>query len=99
MSITKESSDELNPGVRAPATQPASRAKRTAADHFALALATCGVGFFPIAPGTLGSLVGVALFLSIHRAADSVLVPYALAHHLFYFSVEAIQLSLMLVVI
>jgi phosphatidylglycerophosphatase A len=95
----KESSDELNPVLDVPATEPAPRAKRTAGDYFALALATCGVGFFPIAPGTLGSLVGVALFLSIHRAADSVLVPYALVHHLYYFTLESIQLALMLVVI
>jgi phosphatidylglycerophosphatase A len=95
----KESSDKMNPAVAVTATEPAPRAKRTAGDYFGLALATCGVGFFPIAPGTLGSLVGVALFLSIHRAADSVLVPYALAHHLYYFTLESIQLALMLVVI
>jgi phosphatidylglycerophosphatase A len=35
--------------------------------NLALALATCGVGYFPIAPGTWGSLVGVGLFFVLHR--------------------------------
>jgi phosphatidylglycerophosphatase A len=39
--------------------------RRTATDYLALALATCGVGYFPIAPGTLGALVGVALYLGV----------------------------------
>ena len=32
-------------------------------DYGALALATWGVGYLPLAPGTFGSLVGVGLFL------------------------------------
>jgi len=32
-------------------------------DYLALAIATCGVGYLPLAPGTFGSLVGVAIFL------------------------------------
>ncbi len=34
-------------------------------DYFALALTTCGVGYLPLAPGTWGSLVGVAVYLLI----------------------------------
>jgi len=37
--------------------------KRKLGDVFALAIATCGVGYLPIAPGTWGSLVAVAIFL------------------------------------
>lgn len=37
--------------------------KRTAKDYLALAIATCGVGYLPLAPGTWGSLVGVGLYL------------------------------------
>jgi phosphatidylglycerophosphatase A len=37
--------------------------RRTALDTLALALATCGVGYLPLAPGTWGSAVGVALYL------------------------------------
>jgi phosphatidylglycerophosphatase A len=66
----KESSDELNPPVvtaggfiaRAP------RGKRRASDYLALALATCGVGYLPLAPGTWGSLVGVGLWLFVRVA-------------------------------
>jgi phosphatidylglycerophosphatase A len=32
-------------------------------DYLALAIATCGVGYLPLAPGTFGSMVGVAIFL------------------------------------
>ena len=59
----KESSDELNPPVLVSANQIASRRRRTAGDYVALAIATCGVGYMPIAPGTWGSLVGVGLYM------------------------------------
>jgi phosphatidylglycerophosphatase A len=36
-------------------------------DYLALAIATCGVGYMPIAPGTFGSLVGVAIFWALTR--------------------------------
>src|SRR5438876_7510370 len=65
MSTVKESSDELNPSVAIPATEIAPRARRRVSDYLALAIATCGVGYFPIAPGTLGSLVGAAVYLSM----------------------------------
>ncbi len=63
MSI-KESSDELNPAV-ASATTAGSvpRPARSAIDYLALGIATCGVGYLPLAPGTWGSLVGVGLYL------------------------------------
>jgi len=32
-------------------------------DYLALSIATCGVGYSPLAPGTFGSLVGVGIFL------------------------------------
>ena len=38
-------------------------------DYLALAIATCGVGYAPVAPGTFGSLVGVAIFLLLPRIA------------------------------
>ena len=38
-------------------------------DYLALAIATCGVGYMPIAPGTFGSLVGVAIFWGLTRVA------------------------------
>lgn len=60
----KESSDELNPPVVTTGTVIArtSRAK-TVSDYFALAFATWGVGYSPLAPGTFGSAVGVGIYL------------------------------------
>jgi len=62
----KESSDELNPTVATSgAVAPVSRPARTIKDYLALALATCGVGYLPLAPGTWGSLLGVGVYLAI----------------------------------
>lgn len=36
-------------------------------DYLALSIATCGVGYLPLVPGTFGSLVGVGLFLLLVR--------------------------------
>ena len=69
----KESSDELNPAVTVSPSAVAPRQRRTGADCLALAIATCGVGYFPIAPGTLGSLVGVALYISVFAFGHQVL--------------------------
>ena len=41
-------------------------------DYVALGLATCGVGYIKLAPGTWGSLVGVGLYLSIRLAEFAV---------------------------
>lgn len=60
----KESSDELNPAVvTAEAVAALPRAARSAKDYLALAFATCGVGYLPLAPGTWGSLVGIGIYL------------------------------------
>ena len=37
-------------------------------DYLAVSIATCGVGYLPLAPGTFGSLVGVGIFLLLVRA-------------------------------
>lgn len=68
MSI-KESSDELNSPVATSATVVASpRPARSAKDYLALAIATCGVGYLPLAPGTWGSLVGLVLYYYLREA-------------------------------
>ncbi|MGH9871460.1 MAG: phosphatidylglycerophosphatase A family protein [Pyrinomonadaceae bacterium] len=56
----KESSDELNPPLVPGTAVP--RPARTAKDYLALAIATCGVGYLPLAPGTWGSLLAVAVY-------------------------------------
>ncbi|MGI8836504.1 MAG: phosphatidylglycerophosphatase A family protein [Pyrinomonadaceae bacterium] len=65
----KESSDELNPAV-AITEAPISRTRdaRSAKDYLALAIATCGVGYLPLAPGTWGSLMAVGFYLSLRLA-------------------------------
>lgn len=61
----KESSDELNPPVVTADAIPKPATRRSLKDYLALAIATCGVGYLPLAPGTWGSLVGIAIYLSI----------------------------------
>jgi phosphatidylglycerophosphatase A len=90
-------SDELNPDGSASAAVAPKR--RTPADYFALAVSTVGVGYFPIAPGTMGSLVGVGLYLSIWAGVDRVLTSNALAKRLTAVYVFTPQLAFMLVVI
>ena len=63
----KESSDELNPTVATPELIPTSPRKRSSKDYLALAIATCGVGYLPIAPGTWGSLLAVGFYLLLRR--------------------------------
>lgn len=41
--------------------------KKNLLDYFAVALATFGVGFIPLAPGTWGSAVGVLIYLFFAR--------------------------------
>lgn len=41
--------------------------KKSLMDYCALAIATCGVGFIPLAPGTWGSAVGVLIYLIFRR--------------------------------
>src|SRR5215208_305006 len=60
----KESSDELNPAVVVPDRSLGSTAgTHTFGDYLALSIATCGVGYLPLIPGTLGSLLGLGIFL------------------------------------
>jgi phosphatidylglycerophosphatase A len=93
----KESSDELDPdGAASPAVVPK---RKMPADYLALALATCGVGYFPIAPGTMGSLVGVGLYLALWAGAGSVLSSHALAKRLTLLSVWTPQMTFMMVAI
>lgn len=95
----KESSDELNPDVRTSAAiAPASR-RRTPADYLALAVATCGVGYFPIAPGTLGAMVGMVAYLALWAGAGSLLESLALAKRLDLLYVWTPQMTVMLVAI
>ena len=48
-------------------------------DYLALSIATCGVGYLPLAPGTFGSLVGVGIFWLLVRANPVVIFAAILA--------------------
>jgi phosphatidylglycerophosphatase A len=69
----KESSDELNPPLitRGAGITRAS-GRKSAGDYFALAFATWGVGYSPVAPGTCGSVVGVGIYLLVRQASARV---------------------------
>ena len=96
----KESSDELNPAVAIPASEiPRAKGKRTAGDYLALAVATVGVGYFPIAPGTVGSLVGVGLYLAVWGWLYGILEANAARGRLNLLYVFTPQLAVMLLVI
>ena len=92
----KETS-EIDPVVSPSAATPPRR--KTTGDYLALAISTCGVGYFPIAPGTMGSLVGVGLYLSLWAASSSVLETNAFARKLTLLHVWTPQMAFMLVVI
>ena len=72
MTKPKETSDSLAHALVEPAHVVVPARRRTASDYAALALATCGVGLIPLAPGTWGSAVGVLLYLALGRAAERV---------------------------
>ena len=99
MSLIKEPTDQPNPAVVVSATEVAPHRRRSATDYLALALATCGVGYFPIAPGTLGSLVGVGLYLTIWSGADQLLTSRALHNRLTTVYVFTPLMALMLLAI
>jgi phosphatidylglycerophosphatase A len=95
----KESSDEFNPDVVTGAAIPPTLKRKTAADYLALAVSTCGVGYFPIAPGTMGSLVGVGLYLTLWAGSYRLLEANALVKRLTLLQVWTPQMTFMLVVI
>jgi phosphatidylglycerophosphatase A len=96
----KESSDELNPPSAAgDAVARAPRRARSMKDYLALAISTCGVGYFPIAPGTMGSLLGVGLYVFIWVESYSWLETRAFRGQLNPQYIFTPQMAFMLVVI
>jgi phosphatidylglycerophosphatase A len=66
--MIKESSDEPNPiAITVDDAVASSRTARSAKDYVALAIATCGVGYLPLAPGTWGSLLAVGSYFLLRR--------------------------------
>ncbi|HEX8336945.1 MAG TPA: phosphatidylglycerophosphatase A [Pyrinomonadaceae bacterium] len=81
MSKHKETSDSITHPVVEPAHIVVPESRRTAVDYLAMALATWGVGLIPVAPGTWGSAVGVALYLGLGRLTERIF-DYAVARGL-----------------
>jgi len=80
--FVKESRDELNPTVvtNAPVvTRP--RPARSLKDYLALTIATCGVGYLPLAPGTWGSLVGIGVYVVVRGALMKVFFDVGARHN------------------
>jgi phosphatidylglycerophosphatase A len=98
----KESSDELNaPVVTTGGFIAQTKRQRTALDYVALALATCGVGNLPLAPGTWGSALGVGLYLLFRWSALRFLVsemPNALTSQAFTSEFTSLLLALVVIV-
>ena len=96
----KESSDELNPAVVTTSAfiAQAPRRRRTPGDYVALAIATCGVGYLPLAPGTWGSMVGIGLYLLLHAASAEVF-RRAVAHGWSVPPLESLRTTFMLLLI
>jgi phosphatidylglycerophosphatase A len=70
MTRAKESSDVISPPVVG-AAHIVAKGQRTAGDYLALAVATCGVGLIPLAPGTWGAALGVGVYLLVSKLAES----------------------------
>jgi len=98
MKVVKESSDELNPAVVTTAFIGRAPRERSLRDYAALAIATCGVGLIPLAPGTWGSLVGVGLYL-VARAASVQAFVYAKARGWSTPPLESLRTTLILLML
>ncbi|HEX8474024.1 MAG TPA: phosphatidylglycerophosphatase A [Pyrinomonadaceae bacterium] len=59
----KESSDSLDAPPPTTTVRASAVRRLSLRDYVALGVATCGVGYMPVAPGTWGSAVGVGIYL------------------------------------
>jgi phosphatidylglycerophosphatase A len=50
------------------------RTRMKVSDVLALAIATCGVGYLPLMPGTFGSLLAVAIFLLLVKVSAALVL-------------------------
>ena len=70
--------------------------ERSASDYVAFGLATCGVGYMPVAPGTWGSIVGVGIYLFALEASKRFAV-WAEERHLTNALLESSRMSFTLI--
>jgi phosphatidylglycerophosphatase A len=98
LAITKESSDEMNSNADAASANIIFARRRSLKDYLALALATWGVGFMPVAPGTFGSIVGVLIFL-LERWASLKALAFAAKHGWSGQLLTALRIAFMLLIL
>jgi phosphatidylglycerophosphatase A len=94
----KESSDELNPPIVTKAAIAKARRARGPLDYVALAVATCGVGYMPLAPGTFGAALGVGLYLLVRALTIRIVMSRVPAYPLTYEVAESLRVCLMLAI-
>lgn len=96
----KESSDELNPAaITAELPVGPPRTARSFKDYLAIVIATCGVGYLPLAPGTFGSVVGVGLYVLLRGTFMAALWSLAARNHLNLLHIAYALITLELIVI
>lgn len=87
--------------VTADGEGPPAQTPRSAKDYLALTIATCGVGYLPLAPGTWGSLVGIGVYALVRGITLQLFFRLAspLTHNLLnvYYAVVAVELAVALV--
>lgn len=99
MKVVKESSDELNPPIITTGARiTRTPSKKSLRDYLALALATWGVGFLPVAPGTFGSAVGVGIYLLV-RLASARAFAFAATHGWSFELLESLRMTFMLLLV
>jgi len=80
----------------------AAHSQRKPGDYLALAIATCGVGYLPLAPGTWGSLVGIGLYLIVRGALMKAFFSIAAERHFqllhIYYGIVAFELAIILAI-
>lgn len=68
---------EVSPSIEEQQLEKQQNENKTFFDYFSIGFTTCGVGYLPLAPGTWGSIVGVAIFLGyriLHKNAHLTLL-------------------------
>ncbi len=99
MTEATEATEKLDAVRGGPVTSVALQPtpKRTPGDYLALAIATCGVGYLPLAPGTWGSLVGIGVYVLVRAAAMKFFFTVGAARNFnllhVYYGVVALELA------
>lgn len=94
----KESSDSLDAPPPTTTVRAAAARRMSKRDYVALGVATCGVGYMPVAPGTWGSAVGVVIYLLL-GALNTRVFAYVAARGWSVPPFEAFRTTLLLVMI